>query len=111
MAKKSQKTPVQPIRVYLLKTSVKKYRDALREKVHFEEFSLKPGLGLTGNLFIRKPQKRKAEWADFLQQGVAKNLPDLRSTPHAAVLFLTVDGRIFALVFGMGRYLLDDSAY
>ena len=111
MAKKGKKTPVQPIRMYLLKKSIQQYSKALREKTEFDEFSLKPNLGLTGKLLLRKPQKRNATWAKFLQQGVAAKQPDLRSSPHAAVLFLEVEGRTFALVFGMGRYMLNDTAY
>lgn len=111
MAKKAKKTPVQAIRMYLLKKSVQKYADALREKTEFDAFDLKPKLGLTGKLFLRKPLKRAATWAKFLQQGVTSKLPSLSSTPHAAVLFLKVDSRSFALVFGMGRYMLKDTVH
>jgi len=112
MAKIVRSTPVQPIRMYLLKKSVIKYNDALRDnKLECDEFPLRPELGFSGRLLIRRPQKSIAKWGHFLQQGVAAKLPDLRSTPHAAVLFLEVDGRTFALVFGMGRYMLRDTSY
>ncbi|GIW83136.1 MAG: hypothetical protein KatS3mg105_4943 [Gemmatales bacterium] len=111
MAKKGDKTPVQAIRIYLLKTSVKQYSDALRDDIECDEYDLAPATKLDGKLFLRKPIKRKVKWAEFLQQGIQGKIPPIYSLAHAAVLFLKTDGRLFALVFGMGRYLLKDTAY
>jgi len=111
MAKKGTKTPVQAIRIYLLKKTIKQCVDALRTDVKCDEFDLDPKTKLTGKVFLRKPIRSKTSWESFLQQGVRAKLPDLRSTAHAAILFLKTDGRMFALVFGMGRYMLRDTAY
>ncbi|MEZ5941137.1 MAG: DUF6119 family protein [Planctomycetaceae bacterium] len=111
MAKKGNQTPVQAIRIYLLRKSVKQYSDALRDDIECDEFDIDPATKLDGKLFLRKPIKRKVKWAEFLQQGIQGKLPAINSLAHAAVLFLETDGRLFALVFGMGRYLLKDTAY
>ncbi len=60
MAKKSKKPRVQSIKMYLLKQTVTQYKDALRDKQDFQEFDLRPGLGFTGKLFLRKPEHRSA---------------------------------------------------
>lgn len=111
MSKKGAKIPVQALRVFLLKASVKKFSDALRDDIEFNEFTLKPSHGLTGRLYLRKAQSRTSGWVKFLQDGVAAALPKLESVPNAAALFLEVGARKFALVFGMGRYMLKDTAY
>jgi uncharacterized protein (TIGR04141 family) len=97
--------------MYLLRTSVKQYKDALRHQQDYQEFALRSGLGFSGRLFLRKPETRHTPWIKFLQEGITTKLPDLTSTPHAAVLCLKIDGRICALVFGMGRYMLKDTEY
>jgi len=111
MAKKEKKTPVQPIRTYLIKSAITKYVDALGKDIECQEFALKRGIGLTGRLFLRKPQSSSPKWVKFLQTGVDADLPKLESWPSAAVLLLKVQDRLVAMVFGMGRYMLRDTAY
>lgn len=101
----------QALRLYLIKKGVTKYADALRDPNALLSFPLKPALGLTGRFFLRVANPEPIDWFDFVQAGVKGKLPPIMSTPNAAVLFLEVDGRTFALVFGTGRSLLDDTKY
>jgi uncharacterized protein (TIGR04141 family) len=111
MAKAAKPTRVQSVRLYLLKKTVKKYEEALRDDVPVTAHALSPILGITGKAYIRKVINKELRWMKFLQEGLAKKLPPMESTAHAAVVFLEVDTRFIALVFGMGRYLLKDTSY
>lgn len=110
MAKKVRQTPVQSIRVYLIKNDVKKYKDALRTDITFDEYEIAKKHKLKGKLFVRKAKKSKVTWAQFLQTGISDTL-NLHSLAHAAVLFIETKKRMFAVVFGMGRYMLKDTKY
>lgn len=104
-------TKRQSLRLYLIKKTITKYADALRDDVTLDSYDLKHGLGLTGKFYLRPAHPLPVDWYDFVQSGIRQTLPHITSTPNAAVLFLTIDGRILALVFGTGRYLLKDTAY
>jgi uncharacterized protein (TIGR04141 family) len=94
-----------------MKKSVQKYEDALRSDISVTEYGLAPGLGISGRAFVRQAGSKELRWVGFLQGGLAKKLPPIESTAHAAVVFLDVGQRIAALVFGMGRYMLRDTSY
>lgn len=111
MAKPSKPPRVQAIRMYLLKKSIKKYADALRDDITVTPYLLAPDLGATGQAYVRQPIQKELTWVRFLESGLSKKLPKLVSTAHAAVVFLEVDDRIVAMVFGMGRYMLKDTSY
>ena len=98
MAKKVRQTPVQSIRVYLIKNDVKKYKDALRTDITFDEYEIAKKHKLKGKLFVRKAKKSKVTWAQFLQTGISDTL-NLHSLAHAAVLFIETKKRMFAVVF------------
>jgi uncharacterized protein (TIGR04141 family) len=111
MPKAGKLPKVQPIRMYLIKTAIKTYRDALRDHMEFTEYDFAPNLKQEGAIFLRKPIERPITWIRFLQEGVQESLPTITSMAHAAVLFLEVDKRTLAVVFGMGRYMLKDTSY
>jgi uncharacterized protein (TIGR04141 family) len=111
MANKLNKCPVQAIRMYLLKKSAKRYADALRDDVEYENYPLDAHLEFSGEAFLRRSKARKLPWAKFLQDGIAGKLPAITSTAHAAVVILEIDKRMVAVVFGMGRYMLKDTCY
>ncbi len=97
--------------MYLLKDAVKTYKDALRDDIKVTAYDLDPTLNIVGQAYVRDPVQRPVSWTPFLQDGLADKLPPLSSTTHAAVVFLEVDNRIAAIVFGMGRYMLKDTSY
>jgi uncharacterized protein (TIGR04141 family) len=111
MAKAAKPIPVQSVRIYLLKKTVNKFEDALRDDVPVMAHALTPLHGMAGKAYIRKAINKEPRWMKFLQGGLAKKLPPMVSAVHAAVVFLEVDKRIVAIVFGMGRYLLKDTSY
>ncbi len=104
-------TPIQSVRLYLIKDSIQRFEDALRPHANCVEFELDPVLGVDGKAFVRQIKSSELRWVRFLQSGLKDQLPDMKSSAHAAVVFLKVDKRILALVFGMGRYLLKDTSY
>lgn len=103
-------TPMQSLRVYLIKKEVKKYKDALRNDIPFDEHAISSRHNIKGKLFVRKPEAKPVSWAKFLETGVDERLK-LNSLAHAAVLFIETKQRMFAIVFGMGRYMLRDTKY
>lgn len=111
MTKKAKPPPVQSVRMYLVKNSIIKFEDALRDDISVTPFALATGLGVTGRAYIRNSPAKELRWIRFLQEGLADKLPAMASIAHAAVVFLNVDHRIIVLAFGMGRYLLKDTSY
>ena len=109
--KKSTDKKIQPLRLYLLKRKIKKFEDALRSDVRAGRYPLKSSPGISGAFFLRPAVRNVPDWARFVRTGVKGSLPPIESTSNAGVLFLNIDKRIVAIVFGTGRYLLKDSAY
>ena len=100
MARKKDDKKIQPLRMYLLKSSVTKVEDALRDNVKLNEYSLKSSPGINGKFFLRPAIRNTPDWAEFVQSGIKDKLPKIESVANAGVLFLTIDKSIVALVFG-----------
>lgn len=113
----STRTKTQRLSLRLLKDSVPDIEDALRNKNALKKYPMKPGLGFASTLFVKEPEGRNPDWATFLSPGLTaaqqRKLETMQSQSVSAVLF--VEGklqrkkRIVAVIFGHGRFLLDDN--
>lgn len=97
--------------VFLLKSSVHDEHSALRDPYSLQQVPLAKGLPFEGSLWVRDSKTSVPRWLEFLQEGIQGELPRLAVASAAAVLFVRTAGRIFALPFGTGRYLLRDGVY
>jgi uncharacterized protein (TIGR04141 family) len=94
--------------IYLLRESVATAEDAVvtGAKPHI----ISDGPSDYGKLFVKPTHPRPPKWADLFENYVDKKL--LGTVQSSAAAFIVpVDGRLFALTFGQGRFLLHPDAY
>ncbi len=63
-----------------------------------------------GNLYIKPTFYNKPHWSNLFSEVNIPELDDLNISSASAVLLVRNEGRIFALVFGYGGYLLNRAA-
>lgn len=102
----------QPLTVYLLKTDVKAYDEALVDLAGLEELRIKDQLEFEGVAYYKKSRALPPNWAGFVQAIVADDVMTvLRSQHSSLILFVKASSRLFAVVFGYGRSFLNPSSY
>jgi uncharacterized protein (TIGR04141 family) len=97
------------ISVYLLKEEVARYEDALKDNVAFARLDAEDGDDTDATLFIKPSFKNPPRWQALLSEAFNLGQVDLGVKSSSAVLFMTVQERKFALAFGHGHAMLDDS--
>ncbi|KWS02174.1 hypothetical protein AZ78_5307 [Lysobacter capsici AZ78] len=94
--------------IYLLREEIATAEDALIDKAQAHEIA--DGLSRYGKLFVKPTRARPPKWAVLFDSYVPRDvLGVVQST--SAVFIVPVDGRLFALTFGQGRFLLSPDAY
>jgi uncharacterized protein (TIGR04141 family) len=94
---------LQPLTIFLMRDSVE------RKKLLSAKNLRKIDLGAHGTLYIKRPRNKLPSWASFFDGHVdPEEFGRVKSA--AAVLLTVVDGRHFAVVFGNGRYLINQLA-
>src|SRR6266581_5586903 len=71
-------------------------------------------LEFAGKLFVMRPERVKASWADFLEQGLGRLDEIAANVANGAVLVIRPRRRAsgyFAIPFGAGRHLLRPGSY
>lgn len=92
------------LNIYLLRSEFQKPRDALSENASSQSVTINSEK--QGILFVKNLPEHAPAWASYLADGLKdpKILGTVKST--AAVLFVEVSTRLFAVTFGHGRFLL-----
>jgi uncharacterized protein (TIGR04141 family) len=98
------------ISVFLLKEGISQYEDALKENVAFSRIDPENDDGTAAALFIKPSFKNPPRWQTLLNDAFDLSQVDLGVKSSSAVLFLTINGRRFALAFGHGHTMLEDAA-
>jgi uncharacterized protein (TIGR04141 family) len=60
-----------------------------------------------GVLYIKNSQEKRTRWAQLVDAIVGREIDQLSNKSSSAVLLIRVDGKVFALIFGYGRFLLN----
>lgn len=97
------------VSVYLLKEEIADYEDALKDNIAFTRIDPEDGDENGAALFIKPSFKNPPRWQALLNEAFDLTQVDLGVKSSSAVLFLTVEGRQFALAFGHGHAMLDDA--
>ncbi len=101
----------QHLTLLLLRESVAEFEDALDNPTELEAFELAGGVAFEGRLFVQRRSSHPPAWLDFVRTGTAEELTGLVNSGTAAVLLLRAAGRMFALTFGYGRWLLKPDSF
>jgi uncharacterized protein (TIGR04141 family) len=97
--------------VYLLKDDIKNFRSALKNNIQIQkEYKFKNEIKTEGAVIIGATKQNPSGWKDLIQEGVSAILPDLENSSNRALVFFKIEGKIFVLVFGFGKYLIKDEA-
>ena len=94
--------------IYLLREAIKRAEDGLVEGAKGHE--IRDGDSVYGTLFVKQTPPRPPKWANLFDPYVERRLLGTVQS-SAAVFVVPVDGRLFALTFGQGRFLLNPDAY
>ena len=97
--------------IYLLKEKITSFEDALKDLNSVRKINLKKGLGIDGILYYRLPKERRPAWINLILPILETKELNLSLLTSAAVLFIRVKQRIFAITFGTGRFLLKTESY
>lgn len=102
------KHPSIDLSIYLLKRG----RDDVESVIDatgLQLISIGLGADVEAELYIQKPRPQPPKWARLFEGQV--DLREFgRGASPGAILFLHLDGRLFAIPFGIGRHLIDREA-
>lgn len=94
--------------IYLLRESIRAAADAVVADA--EEHVVAEGQSVYGTLYVKARPRRPPKWATLFEPFVERSkLGFVQST--AAVFIVPAGGRLFALTFGHGRFILKPDAY
>jgi uncharacterized protein (TIGR04141 family) len=94
--------------VYLLRENIARAEDGLVAGARMHE--VRDRNSVYGRLFVKQNRAKSPKWADLFNPYVPRDQLGLVQSA-AAVFVVPVDGRLFALTFGQGRFLLHPDAY
>lgn len=93
--------------MYLLRTDVQDFVDALREdRSALSEYPLRNELGIDGVVYVRPLPNRSPGWLQFLENSVGQTIAGVGTRQGEALLLFRAAERMVAVTFGLGRYLL-----
>lgn len=93
--------------MYLLRADVQEFAHALRDDpASLTEYSLRDELGIDGVVYVRPLPNRSPEWLKFLEDCVGQTISGVGTRQGEALLLFRAAGRMVAVTFGLGRYLL-----
>jgi len=99
--------PLRDLTVYLLKEQFSKAADAIGHPERSRLFTItaSSGASTVGHLYVKAPRSHPPRWADFFDGYV--DLSELgRVSSTAAVLLVKARGRLLAITFGQGRFIM-----
>lgn len=94
--------------IYLFRDAIKRAEDGLVEGAKGHE--IREGNSVYGTLYVKPTSPRPPKWAALFDSYVDRRLLGTVQS-SSAVFVVPVDGRIFAITFGQGRFLLNPDAY
>jgi len=91
--------------------SIKSHAGALKDSHGVTAYPLKASVGFSGKFYVKKPVARSPSWLTFVTTGTRSSLVGYTNSNTSGVLLLSAEGRLFALTFGHGRYLLQPGCW
>jgi uncharacterized protein (TIGR04141 family) len=102
--------PVRDLTVYLLKDVDRAPEEFVPDRSRLKTFEIGEGQGKVGTLFVRMPKSRPPTWASLFKEFL--DAADIgRTSSSSAIFLIRTQGRVFAITFGQGRFLLEDDCW
>jgi uncharacterized protein (TIGR04141 family) len=92
-------------------TTVPRLKDLLAPEADVDEHSLAERFEIDGLLYVKRQIEKRPTWRNFLESISAKSLPELQNKSSSAVLLIRTNDKVFAVIFGYGRHLIDTDAF
>ncbi len=93
--------------MYLLRADVQEFAQALRDdQTSLADYPLRDALDIDGVVYVRPLPNRSPEWLGFLEDCVGQTISGVGTRQGEALLLFRAAGRMVAVTFGLGRYLL-----
>lgn len=99
------KTKTRRLALYLIKESYQDWKNCLKEDVDYTAYDLLPQIDFQGKILIGVNRKNDPHWFDFLQEGCSEAIDPINNASNRALLFLSVEERLFVITFGYGRHI------
>ncbi|HUW05876.1 MAG TPA: DUF6119 family protein [Williamwhitmania sp.] len=96
--------------IYLLKDSIRNYKEALKDKVRYKEYDFNEKIKVSGKVLIGLTKENEPDWRSLIQEGIKDKLPPLNNSSNRAVVFFLIDDRYFAIPFGYGKHLIKEES-
>ncbi|MBE6025219.1 MAG: hypothetical protein E7Z86_10630 [Methanosphaera stadtmanae] len=96
--------------IMLFKETVKKYEDCLKkdsEERLVQRYRINPQIGLEGEIIVERPKGHFPTWKSFLQTFSDSPINLNMNSNNRAVMLVRVESRLFAVIFGYGKSLLN----
>lgn len=104
------KEKIQGLTIYLIKQNLTQEVEIIKHDPAIRRHSVPLDEGRTYYVFAREVPSKFPKWTDFFAGHVDRDFfGKIKST--AAILLLPIDGRIFAIAFGQGRFLLAEDCW
>jgi uncharacterized protein (TIGR04141 family) len=97
----------QRLTIRLLKLEVRVPEDALA--INLSKIPLKPDFDFSGAVFSRPSHPNSPKWLNFINEGTASRIVDLKNSQANALLIIKAARRYFAISFGSAWQWLDES--
>jgi len=107
----SQRTRTRKLTVFLLKESLKSFKQALRRPDSLIRLPLKKELRYEGEFCYSATEPRAPRWQEFINTLLESQISGVNVSTASGVLFIKSPERIFAFTFGYGRHLLKPDCY
>lgn len=103
-------TPSQGLTIYLLKQEHSTPQSILKNESGLDKHQIGPGDRPIGELYVKRTRPKAPRWTRFFETYIDPGqLGQISSV--AAVLLVVASGKLFAITFGQGRYLLNSQCW
>src|SRR5687768_9700480 len=101
---------ISTIHIFRVKAGIKDPDDIIQDRDSLWSRDVRLGGGLLGVLYVQHSLQKLPGWLGFFENAVDFSDVSVVTSSSAAVLLVPREKRLFAVVFGYGRYLLKDEA-
>ena len=96
--------------ILLLKDDFDNFNQVIKDDSRTKQFDIENGSEHIGTLYVRSSVPKPPKWSSFFEEII--EIEDIGiNTTVGAVLFIETEGKIFAVTFGSGRYLLKPDSW
>lgn len=94
------------VSIYLLHPVISNFDEAFTSIIGLQSFDIEKKYDYKAKLYLGEKKSSIPDWVPLLNEGF-KGIPSIENISNGAVIICEVEKRIFAITFGIGRFLLN----